>query len=144
MSTEAPVVAPKIDRSPEQCGECHRRGAVESVNAKGGFIEHRTARGIDQNYAWFHPSQLAPADEVVCLGQQRRVRFIRNRKHVVRNRQQQAFSQRGPVAGPERKFGQRPELPGPGLGAILGLRQSALDNLQVPVAVLVPEELVQK
>jgi hypothetical protein len=29
-----------IDRDSELCGRCHRRGEVESVNAKGGFIEH--------------------------------------------------------------------------------------------------------
>lgn len=33
-------VAMQIDRSPELCGECHIRGAVESVNASGGFIQH--------------------------------------------------------------------------------------------------------
>ena len=29
-----------VDRSAEQCGECHIRGAVESVDASGGFIKH--------------------------------------------------------------------------------------------------------
>jgi hypothetical protein len=29
-----------IEREAEQCGECHIRGAVESVNASGGFIKH--------------------------------------------------------------------------------------------------------
>jgi hypothetical protein len=33
-------VALVIDRSAEQCGECHIRGAVEEVNASGGFIRH--------------------------------------------------------------------------------------------------------
>lgn len=33
-------VAMKIDRDSELCGQCHRRGEVESVNAKDGFIEH--------------------------------------------------------------------------------------------------------
>ncbi len=33
-------VEAKVDRSPELCGECHIRDAVESVNAKGGFIKH--------------------------------------------------------------------------------------------------------
>ncbi len=33
-------VAMVIDRSSEQCGECHIRGDVESVNASGGFIQH--------------------------------------------------------------------------------------------------------
>lgn len=30
----------KIDRDAEACGECHRRGDVTAVDAKGGFIEH--------------------------------------------------------------------------------------------------------
>ncbi len=30
----------KIDRDAEACGQCHRRGDVENVNAKDGFIEH--------------------------------------------------------------------------------------------------------
>jgi len=32
--------AMEIDRDPEQCGSCHRRGGVEAVNASGGFIKH--------------------------------------------------------------------------------------------------------
>ena len=27
-------------RTSEACGDCHSRGAVESINAKGGFIKH--------------------------------------------------------------------------------------------------------
>ncbi len=34
------VVKAEVDRSPELCGRCHIRGAVESVNAKNGFIRH--------------------------------------------------------------------------------------------------------
>lgn len=33
-------VAMRIERDNEACGKCHRRGEVEKVNAKGGFIEH--------------------------------------------------------------------------------------------------------
>lgn len=33
-------VAMKVDRSAELCGKCHARGAVEQINAAGGFIEH--------------------------------------------------------------------------------------------------------
>ncbi len=33
-------IAMQIERDSELCGQCHRRGDVESVNAKGGFIEH--------------------------------------------------------------------------------------------------------
>lgn len=29
-----------VERDSELCGECHRRGNVEAVNTKGGFIEH--------------------------------------------------------------------------------------------------------
>lgn len=34
------LVDMSIDRSAESCGECHRRGAVEEVDASGGFIRH--------------------------------------------------------------------------------------------------------
>jgi hypothetical protein len=30
----------KIDRDAEACGSCHRRGAVETIDAGGGFIKH--------------------------------------------------------------------------------------------------------
>jgi hypothetical protein len=33
-------IALKIERDAEACGECHRRGDVTAVDAKGGFIEH--------------------------------------------------------------------------------------------------------
>lgn len=33
-------VAMQVDRSSEQCGECHVRGGAEAVNASGGFIKH--------------------------------------------------------------------------------------------------------
>jgi hypothetical protein len=33
-------VALKIDRDPEFCGKCHRRGDVTEVDASGGFIQH--------------------------------------------------------------------------------------------------------
>jgi hypothetical protein len=33
-------IAMQIDRDPEACGECHIRSAIETVDAKGGFIEH--------------------------------------------------------------------------------------------------------
>jgi hypothetical protein len=29
-----------IDRDAEQCGQCHRRGDIEAVDASGGFIKH--------------------------------------------------------------------------------------------------------
>jgi formate-dependent nitrite reductase cytochrome c552 subunit len=33
-------VAMKIDRSAAMCGECHSRGAVETIDASSGFIKH--------------------------------------------------------------------------------------------------------
>jgi hypothetical protein len=33
-------ISMEVDRSSEQCGECHSRGSVEEVNASGGFIKH--------------------------------------------------------------------------------------------------------
>lgn len=33
-------VAMNIDRDAEQCGQCHRRGDIEAVDASGGFIKH--------------------------------------------------------------------------------------------------------
>ena len=35
-----PGVNMVVNRDPELCGSCHRRGEVEQVDAKGGFIEH--------------------------------------------------------------------------------------------------------
>ncbi|MBI4702732.1 MAG: hypothetical protein HY744_16545 [Deltaproteobacteria bacterium] len=34
------LVDAKVDRSPEACGKCHRRDAVEQIEAKGGFVDH--------------------------------------------------------------------------------------------------------
>ncbi|RME70234.1 MAG: hypothetical protein D6784_17020 [Chloroflexi bacterium] len=34
------LVEMKVDRDSELCGSCHRRGEVESIDAKGGFIKH--------------------------------------------------------------------------------------------------------
>jgi hypothetical protein len=33
-------IAMKVDRSGAECGSCHRRGDIESVDASGGFIKH--------------------------------------------------------------------------------------------------------
>ena len=33
-------VAMNVDRDAEQCGQCHRRGDIEAVDASGGFIKH--------------------------------------------------------------------------------------------------------
>ncbi len=34
------MVKPRIDRDSEACGKCHRRDAIELVDASGGFIKH--------------------------------------------------------------------------------------------------------
>lgn len=54
------VVALKIDRDSQACGECHRRGDVTSVNAKGGFIEHH------EQYEELFQSKHITLDCVVC------------------------------------------------------------------------------
>jgi hypothetical protein len=53
-------VALVVDRDSELCGECHRRGAVESVNAKGSFIEHH------EQYEELYQSKHISLDCVVC------------------------------------------------------------------------------
>ncbi len=53
-------VALAIDRDSELCGKCHRRGAVESVNAAGGFIEHH------EQYEELFQSKHISLDCVVC------------------------------------------------------------------------------
>jgi predicted CXXCH cytochrome family protein len=54
------AVTPKIDRDGEACGECHRRGDVTAVNAKGGFIEHH------EQYEELFQSKHITLDCVVC------------------------------------------------------------------------------
>jgi hypothetical protein len=49
-----------IDRDPELCGQCHIRGAVEEVNAKGGFIRHH------EQYEELFQSKHITLDCVVC------------------------------------------------------------------------------
>ena len=53
-------VAMKLDRHPAMCGECHSRGDVEEVNAKGGFIEHH------EQYEELFQSKHAVIDCVQC------------------------------------------------------------------------------
>ncbi|NNC93893.1 MAG: hypothetical protein HKN80_15525 [Acidimicrobiia bacterium] len=38
--TDPYAIPMTIDRSAESCGSCHSRGAVESINASGGFVKH--------------------------------------------------------------------------------------------------------
>jgi hypothetical protein len=33
-------IAMKVERDAEECGDCHRRGDVEQVDASGGFVKH--------------------------------------------------------------------------------------------------------
>ncbi|MEW6406204.1 MAG: multiheme c-type cytochrome, partial [Chloroflexota bacterium] len=49
-----------VDRDAELCGQCHRRGAPEAVNANGGFIEHH------EQYEELFQSKHITIDCVVC------------------------------------------------------------------------------
>lgn len=53
-------VALKVDRSGEACAECHRRGDLEEVDAKDGFIEHH------EQYEELYQSKHVTLDCVVC------------------------------------------------------------------------------
>ena len=53
-------VALKVDRHAAECGDCHRRGAVESVNASGGFVRHH------EQYEELFQSKHAVIDCVQC------------------------------------------------------------------------------
>jgi hypothetical protein len=50
----------QIERDSEMCGKCHRRDAVESVNAANGFIEHH------EQYEEQFQSKHATLDCVLC------------------------------------------------------------------------------
>lgn len=54
------LVSLEIERDSEQCGECHIRGEVESVNASGGFIKHH------EQYEELYQSKHITIDCVVC------------------------------------------------------------------------------
>lgn len=64
----------KVDRSPELCGTCHRRGAVEKVDAKDGFIEHH------EQYEELFQSKHITLDCVVCHNPHQGVVQLRNAK----------------------------------------------------------------
>src|SRR3990172_8033626 len=49
----------EVERSAALCGDCHIRGAVESVNAAGGFIEHH------EQYEELFQSKHIPLDCVI-------------------------------------------------------------------------------
>lgn len=53
-------VALEIDRDSAQCGECHLRGAPESVNVSGGFIKHH------EQYEELFQSKHITLDCVTC------------------------------------------------------------------------------
>ena len=53
-------VALKVDRHSAECGDCHRRGTVEEVNASGGFIQHH------EQYEELFQSKHAIIDCVQC------------------------------------------------------------------------------
>jgi hypothetical protein len=52
--------AMKVNRDPEECGACHRRGGVEAVNASGGFIKHH------EQYEELFQSKHVTIDCVTC------------------------------------------------------------------------------
>lgn len=52
--------AMQVDRDAELCGKCHIRGAIEQVDAKGGFIEHH------EQYEELFQSKHIALDCVVC------------------------------------------------------------------------------
>ena len=61
LHTENPRgVAMKVNRDAAECGDCHRRDAVESVNASGGFIQHH------EQYEELFQSKHAVIDCVQC------------------------------------------------------------------------------
>lgn len=51
---------PLVDRDAEACGDCHFRGAVEQVDASGGFIKHH------EQYEELFQSKHATIDCVMC------------------------------------------------------------------------------
>lgn len=53
-------IALKIDRDSQACGQCHRRGDVTAVDAKGGFIEHH------EQYEELFQSKHVALDCVLC------------------------------------------------------------------------------
>jgi hypothetical protein len=53
-------VSMKVERDGEMCGKCHRRGDVEQVNAKDGFIEHH------EQYEELFQSKHVLLDCVLC------------------------------------------------------------------------------
>ncbi len=65
-------VALKVDRSSDLCGECHERGAQESVNASGGFIKHH------EQYEELFQSKHITIDCVVCHDPHAGVIALRN------------------------------------------------------------------
>ena len=61
LHAQAPMgVAMKIDRTAAACGDCHRRGTVEAINASGGFIKHH------EQYEEFFQSKHRALDCVAC------------------------------------------------------------------------------
>jgi hypothetical protein len=50
----------KIDRDAQACGKCHRRGEIEEVDAKDGFIEHH------EQYEELFQGKHAVMDCVLC------------------------------------------------------------------------------
>ena len=61
LHVQAPMgVEMKIDRTSESCGACHRRGAVEVIDASGGLIKHH------EQYEELFQSKHRALDCVAC------------------------------------------------------------------------------
>jgi len=65
-------VAMEVDRTSDLCGECHERGAQESVNASKGFIKHH------EQYEELFQSKHITIDCVVCHDPHAGVVALRN------------------------------------------------------------------
>ena len=65
-------LALKVDRSGDACGECHRRGGQEEVNASGGFIKHH------EQYEELFQGKHVTIDCVVCHDPHQGVIQLRN------------------------------------------------------------------
>ena len=64
--------AMNIDRSGDACGDCHRRGAQETVDASGGFIKHH------EQYEELFQGKHVTIDCVICHDPHQGVIQLRN------------------------------------------------------------------
>jgi hypothetical protein len=71
-----------IDRDAEMCGQCHRRGDIESVNASGGFIRHH------EQYEELFQGKHITLDCVICHDPHEGVVQLRQDEEVSNTRTQ--------------------------------------------------------